>query len=111
MPAKRPCPRPGCPELIGKGERACPQHRAEVERVRGSKQARGYGPVHQAVRRRWARVIAQRSVLCARCGEPITVGMAWHLDHRDDRTGYLGPSHAGCNVSAAATRGGGGPRL
>jgi hypothetical protein len=100
MGAKRPCPRVGCPELIGKGERACAEHRAEYERKRGTRQARGYGAGHDELRQRWARIIARQLVSCARCGGPITVGMAFHLDHTDDRTGYLGPSHVGCNTSA-----------
>lgn len=36
---------------------------------------------------------------CARCGNQIKPGQAWDLDHSNDRTGYLGPSHAGCNRS------------
>jgi hypothetical protein len=100
MGAKRPCPRPGCPELIGKGERACAEHRAEYEKARGSREARGYDGAHRALRQRWARIIARQPVSCSRCGGPIGPGMAWHLDHTDDRTGYLGPSHASCNAAA-----------
>jgi hypothetical protein len=107
MPAKRVCPRPNCGALINKGERACAEHRAEAEQARGSKQDRGYDAAHQAARKKWVRVIAQRAVPCARCGEPITLGMSWHLDHSDDRTGHLGPSHTGCNVRAARSKGGG----
>jgi len=39
---------------------------------------------------------------CARCGEPIHPEDDWHLDHNADRNGYLGPSHASCNLAAAA---------
>jgi hypothetical protein len=28
---------------------------------------------------------------CCRCGHLIEPGKPWHLDHRDDRSGYLGP--------------------
>ena len=31
-------------------------------------------------------------------------GQTLHLDHRDDRTGYGGFSHASCNVRAAAKK-------
>jgi hypothetical protein len=27
-------------------------------------------------------------------------GSSWHLDHADDRRGYLGPAHAACNIYA-----------
>lgn len=37
---------------------------------------------------------------CARCGELIEVGSKWHLDHRDDGHGWLGPSHESCNARA-----------
>jgi len=39
---------------------------------------------------------------CPHCAELIQPGQPWHLDHRDDRSGYLGPSHATCNLRAAA---------
>ena len=42
---------------------------------------------------------------CVRCGFPIVPGSRWHLDHRDDKLGYLGVSHALCNLRAAAKRG------
>ena len=40
---------------------------------------------------------------CARCGTRILPEADWHLDHAEDRTQYLGPSHAQCNLSAAGT--------
>jgi hypothetical protein len=42
-------------------------------------------------------------VKCARCPEFINPLEPWHLDHTDDRTGYLGASHAACNLSAAGS--------
>jgi hypothetical protein len=46
---------------------------------------RGYGKEHKALRKAWQQKIDASGVLCARCGFPITPGMLWHLDHRDDR--------------------------
>ncbi len=43
-------------------------------------------------------------MLCARCGELIDRDAAWVLDHRDDGTGYLGPSHLQCNRRAGGEK-------
>ena len=56
--------------------------------------ARGYGTSHQAVRKQLAPMVAAGLAVCARCLRPITPGEPWDLDHRPDRRGYLGPSHA-----------------
>ena len=96
---KRVCNETGCPILID-GPGRCPAHARAKDKQRGSRQARGYDAAHDAERKRWAKVIERMSVPCARCRQPITAGMAWHLDHTDDRTGYLGPSCATCNTSA-----------
>ena len=83
---------------------------AELARVvrrrkhkRPSTAARGYGPGHEARRRKVDPLVQTGTVPCARCGELIEKNEPWDLDHRDDRRGYLGPSHARCNRS---TRGG-----
>jgi hypothetical protein len=65
---------------------------------------RGYGAFHAKQRARWAKIIDAGDGYCARCGGHIAPGSRWHLDHRDDRQGYLGPSHARCNISAAARK-------
>jgi len=65
----------------------------------------GYGSKHQRKRRQWQAVIDESGALCARCGRPIMAGMAWHLDHAPGKQGYLGPSHAHCNVVAGAKLG------
>lgn len=39
---KRPCPRAGCPHLISRAQRACPDHSREREQARGSARERGY---------------------------------------------------------------------
>jgi hypothetical protein len=73
---------------------------------RGTREQRGYGPEHAALRRKWAaRIAANQSVPCARCGQPIVSGQLWQLDHDDhDRSQYLGPSHQSCNITAANRR-------
>lgn len=68
--------------------------------------ARGYGAPHQRLRERWARQVDRGEVQCARCGRQIKPGTPWQLDHADyDRTQYLGPSHAWCNLQAAMLKG------
>lgn len=64
--------------------------------------ARGYGYEHQKARARYA--AAHRDTdPCARCGQPLgPMGPSLHLDHDDNRDGYLGLSHAACNVRAGA---------
>ena len=97
--SKRVCAEADCPVLID-GPGRCVTHTRAKDKARGSRQQRGYDARHDAERKRWAKVIARVPVPCARCGQPITAGMAWHLDHTDDRAGYLGPSCAPCNLSA-----------
>ncbi len=66
---------------------------------------RGYGSEHRAERERWRPLVKAGEAQCAAiaCLKPnrhIAPGDAWDLDHNDDRTGYRGPAHAGCNRSA-----------
>jgi len=73
----------------------------------GTTTERGYGAAHQKLRAEQAKLLAHQGWLpCARCPRPILPGQQWHLDHTDDRTSYLGPSHRRCNELAAARRGG-----
>lgn len=65
------------------------QAQAEAARIADSKRDSSLAPQ-----------VATGTVKCARCGEYIQPGAAWHLDH-SDRTRYLGPSCARCNTSAA----------
>jgi len=61
---------------------------------------RGYGRDHR--RARAVALAAWRDGdLCARCDLPMYHGEAVDLDHADDRTRYLGLSHAACNRSTA----------
>ena len=66
---------------------------------------RGYDATHVATRRWWKPIVEAGGVDCVRCGLPIARGSRWHLDHRDDGGGYLGPAHAKCNLRAAAKLG------
>ena len=59
-----------------------------------------YGVVHKTMRKRLAPVVARGTIECARCGELIGPDSKWHLDHRDDGRGWLGPSHESCNARA-----------
>jgi hypothetical protein len=69
-----------------------------------SRASDGYGTAHRAARERWRYLVERGQVACARCGKPILPGSRWHLDHADDRSGYLGPSHAACNLGAGAVK-------
>ena len=79
--------------------------RHNFPRTTASTTSRGYGTGHKAERKRWEPVLQSGRVACSRCGFPIFHDQAWHLDHRDDKLGWLGPSHASCNLKAAAKRG------
>jgi hypothetical protein len=94
----RVCPEPGCPEPTAGGR--CDTHRAQYERRRGTRQQRGYDQTHVKLRANWKRKVDRCEVKCARCRQLILPGETWHLDHTDDRAGYLGPSHERCNTSA-----------
>lgn len=72
---------------------------------KGNTTAQGYGNKHQLERKRWKAIIDESGARCARCRRPILPGMAWHLDHAPGKRGYLGPSHARCNVVAGAKLG------
>jgi hypothetical protein len=79
--------------------------RDNFPRAKRSTTVRGYGWNHRVERKRWGLVVQAGYAVCVRCGIPIELGSPFHLDHRDDRLGYLGVSHAGCNLKAAARRG------
>ena len=92
----RVCAEPGCPEL--QPESRCPAHRREREQRRGSRQQRGYGPKHQALRTRWLPRVASGKVMCWSCGTRISPLHEWHLGHcEDDRSVTHGPEHPLCN--------------
>jgi hypothetical protein len=61
------------------------------------------GPQPPTPTRSIAPLVRAGKATCARCGEPIhPEDDDWHLDHNADRNGYLGPSHARCNLAAGA---------
>jgi hypothetical protein len=91
----RVCAESGCPELTHTTR--CPDHTKAKDKARGTRQQRGYDLAHDHLRARWARKVATGQVNCARCSQRISPLEPWDLDHTDDRTAYLGPSHATCN--------------
>ena len=80
-------------------------HRWNHNHPRPDAAKRGYGSEHARLRRQWKLKVDRGEVHCARCGQWIEPGSPWHLDHTEDRSTYLGPSHAKCNLSAAAYKG------
>jgi hypothetical protein len=71
---------------------------------KASRHVRGYGTVHYARRRQVVPLVNSGNAVCSRCGGPISPGEQWHLDHSDDRQGYLGVSHEYCNLQAAGIK-------
>ena len=73
----------------------------------GTTVERGYDARHRRERQRVARLIKGGDQVCCRCGNPLPPDIpssAWHLDHTEDRTGYLGPAHKECNERAARSK-------
>lgn len=62
-----------------------------------------YGGRHQSIRRK--ALSAAIGQPCARCGRLMRAGQQLDLDHSDDRTGYIGFSHAVCNRRAGGALG------
>lgn len=93
----RVCSTPGCPTLVPKQGR-CPQHQAQHERARGTRQQRGYDTTHQRLRKQWEPRVNTGTVACWRCGQLIHPTEPWDMGHDDlDRRMYRGPEHAACN--------------
>lgn len=77
-PGLRVCLESGCP-TIGDTPR-CAAHRSERERERGSRQERGYGAAHEAIRR----TLLARHVegtLCRACGRPMLLRQGLDAAH------------------------------
>lgn len=66
--------------------------------------SRGYGTAHQRERARHEPAVEAGEAFCCEtvCIMPtrwIRPGSPWHLAHTEDRTAWLGPSHAACNLA------------
>lgn len=80
-------------------------HRKKPSTAERARTAEYASPEHRAMRRALKAAVDAGRAVCCRCGRPIVPGTAWHADHNDDRSGYLGAAHARCNVRAAAIKG------
>ena len=71
----------------------------------GRTTALGYGYHHQQLRKRWAKLVEARGVLCGRCGRLIDPATPWDLGHPDDdKTQKPAPWHRVCNRRYAILR-------
>jgi hypothetical protein len=75
------------------------------KRIGKRKPERGYGVPHRRLRQIWKQRVEEGGCFCSRCFAPIVPGTPWHLDHREDRQGYRGVSHASCNRRAGSRKG------
>jgi 5-methylcytosine-specific restriction protein A len=76
---KRPCARPGCPELVDSGY--CEAHRKREE-DRPNAGDRGYGAGWRKARLRFIADQARNgNVVCADCGRPFASESDIHVDH------------------------------
>lgn len=103
--SKRVCTEPGCPVLVERGVRGgrCQTHRRTKDRARGSSTARGYGVEHRHTREELLPLAY--GTRCPHCDRFMYPHDDLHLDHTEDRAGYVGIVHAECNTSEAASRG------
>jgi hypothetical protein len=75
--------------------------RGRLRPKRGTAEQRGYGADHQGERARLDPIVQAGEAFCCRCGGRIAPGSEWHLDHKPNRQGWLGPAHAVCNLRAS----------
>lgn len=66
---------------------------------------RGYGRAHKAERAKWKPRVEAGGVDCAKCGLPIAHDATWDLGHTEDRKGWTGPEHPGCNRATGGSNG------
>lgn len=59
---------------------------------------------HARERRKWASLVAAGGLRCPYCHRLIDPAAVWHLAHRDDGPGYLGPAHRKCNEDAGRAK-------
>lgn len=99
--SKRVCPTPGCPTLVSEG--LCAECKRAKDKARGTRQERGYGAEHVAIRA--ALLPEAYGTRCTHCSDYMWPHQELHLDHTEDRTAYRGIVHASCNASEGARRG------
>jgi hypothetical protein len=94
------CAEPGCPTLTRTTR--CTEHTRALDKARGTRQRRGYGPEHDALRADYQRRMdAGEAFTCWRSGEPIDP-TNWTLGHCDvDRSVYHGPECPACDYAVA----------
>jgi hypothetical protein len=63
-----------------------------------------YDVCHRRTRARLDPVVSAGGSVCCLCGKGIDAGTPWDLAHSDDRTRWLGPSHAACNRGDAGRK-------
>ena len=67
--------------------------------------SRKYNRAHKNLRARWAKLVVQGIVPCARCGKLIGPAAPWDLGHSDlNPSQHVGPEHRACNRATAAHR-------
>jgi hypothetical protein len=72
---------------------------------------RGYGTAHQRERKRLTPTVNAGNAYCMQAiclmqSRWIPPGTAWALGHNDQRTAWIGPTHAPCNQHDGASKGG-----
>jgi hypothetical protein len=79
---------------------------------KGARRSENHGADHARARAKAFAALPEWST-CARCGRSLWKWekdhrghSAIHYDHNDTNTGYLGFSHAKCNLRAGAAKGG-----
>ena len=107
--ARRPNPRRHIAAVAQwfKQERENRTPKAKASRAKGSSTARGYGKAHRAARERALKDLRENDGQpCTRCAQPMWWAQRqWlDLDHTDDRTGYRGLAHRGCNRRAGQAK-------
>lgn len=105
----RVCAEPGCPEL--QPEPRCAEHRRTRERARGTREQRGYGAEHRALRAEYQRRMDEgERFSCWRCAESGRITVVdpsnWTLGHcDDDRSRYHGPECPPCDYATMGRTG------